>query len=40
MEDGNKGDRDDGVIEDGKVDKGQRTEDGVTKVVGNGIRKT
>ena len=26
------------MIEDGKVDKGQRMEDGVTKVVGNRIR--
>ena len=30
----------DKVTEDGKVDKGWRTEDGVTKVMGNGIRKT
>ena len=28
------------MMEDRKVDKGWRTEDGVTKVVGNGIRKT
>ena len=42
MEDGGceQGWQSDKVMEDRKVDKGQRTEDGVMEVVGNRIRKT